>query len=217
MGRDNDPTGYESPAHKVTVKPFFMDTYEVTNEDFAKFLADTHNMYSTQIQYSRIVSHDTARQPVTGVTWNMAKAYADWAGKRLPTEEEWEFAARGTDGRRYPWGSDWKSGLANVGKTVPPNSTGYTGLTNVGSYQDASPYGLHDMVGNAWEWTASDLKAYPGGHLPVDAKTSDKVIRGGSWASTPETATTTYRRGWGANNEKDYSYTGFRCVKDIGK
>ena len=89
-------------------------------------------------------------------------------------------------------------------------------MANTGSYKGASPYGIYDMVGNAWEWTASNLKAYPGGMLPADALTADKVIRGGSWASAPAQATTIFRRGWGAHSEKDYSYTGFRCVKDIG-
>ncbi|PYS52805.1 MAG: formylglycine-generating enzyme family protein [Acidobacteria bacterium] len=178
MGRDNDPTGYESPAHKVTVKPFFMDTYEVTNEDFAKFLADTHNMYSTQIQYSRIVSHDTARQPVTGVTWNMAKAYADWAGKRLPTEAEWEYACRAGTTEDYAGNLDsmaWYD--ANSGNKTHP----------VGQKQ-ANGFGLYDMHGNIWEW-CEDVwhNSYNGaptdGGAWLSSGVQEQVLRGGSWHS----------------------------------
>jgi formylglycine-generating enzyme required for sulfatase activity len=219
MGRDGDATGYESPAHKVTVKPFFMDIYEVTNAQYAKFVQATRHKPPSYWSNGTYPA-GTELLPVTGVTWDDANAYANWAGKRLPIEEEWEFAARGTDGRRYPWGNDWKSELANVVTKTAANGEGNKGMAEVGSYSSykgASPYGIYDMVGNAWEWTASNLRAYPSGKLPTEANANDKVIRGGSWASTPETATTTFRRGWGANTEKDYSYTGFRCVKEIGK
>lgn len=207
MGR-NDGDDYERPAHQVTVKPFFMDIYEVTNAQYAEFVKATD--YKPPIQSSN-GPYPSDLLPVTGVTWDGANAYANWAKKRLPTEEEWEFAARGTDGRRYPWGNDWRSGAANAGTSAVGS------MADVGKYNGASPYGIYDLAGNAWEWTASTLKAYPGGTLPADANTTDKVIRGGSWASAPSQATTTFRRGWGARGEKDYSYTGFRCVKDIGK
>jgi formylglycine-generating enzyme required for sulfatase activity len=210
MGRDKSDGGddYESPAHQVSVKSFFIDIYEVTNEDYAKFVeATTRNPPST---WEGVYPKDAAHRPVTGVTWYDANDYARWVGKRLPTEEEWEFAARGTDGRRYPWGNDWRKGLANANGASK-------GMVNVEDCQDKSPSGALGMVGNAWEWTASTLSPYPGGILPVKVSGDLKVIRGGTSSSDQTQATTTYRRGWLARSEDDYGDTGFRCVKDITK
>lgn len=109
MGRD-DGDEYERPAHRVTVKPFFVDLYEVTNEDYAKFVKATN--YRAPSAWGMGFQPRESRKPVTGVTWDDANAYAKWAGKRLPTEEEWEFAARGTDGRLYPWGNNPPNALS---------------------------------------------------------------------------------------------------------
>jgi formylglycine-generating enzyme required for sulfatase activity len=208
MGR-NDGDEYERPAHKVTVKSFFIDIYEVTNEEYEKFTrTEEGRQYIPQGWANGTYLVGAGRKPVTGVTWNAASAYARWAGKRLPTEEEWEFAARGTDGRRYPWDNDWRAGLANADGAS-------SGLVAVGTYKGASPFGAFDMVGNAWEWTNSKMIPYPGGHLPIKVTDNLKVIRGGSLGSNRNQATTTYRRGWLAGGEDDYGNTGFRCVKDI--
>src|SRR6266404_449632 len=144
MGRD-DGDEYERPAHRVTVKPTFIDQYEVTNEDYAKFVQSTSRRAPN---WALITTLSEAHKPVTGVTWDDATAYATWAGKRLPTEEEWEFAARSTDGRRYPWGNDWQRGNANADDASKT-------LADVGSFKGTSPYGVMDMVGNAWEWTST--------------------------------------------------------------
>lgn len=209
MGRDSGDE-YERPVHKVNVKPFFIDTYEVTNEDYEKFVAATSHRAPSTWKSGSFPFH-VARWPVTGVTWDDANDYAKWIGKRLPTEEEWEFAARGTDGRVYPWGNDWKQDFANANGAIP-------GLADVGSYKGASPFGAYDMAGNAWEWTSSALRAYPGGGLPSNQLSGElKVIRGGSYESTNENATTTYRTGWPARGAKTYNQTGFRCVKDVAK
>jgi len=205
MGRD-DGDEYERPAHKVTVKPFFIDLYEVTREDYQKCL-DAQKCPLPQ-GWTWTISNSTARCPVTGVTWDGANAYAQWAGKRLPTEEEWEFAARGTDGRRYPWGNDWKEGLANANGAS-------NGVANVGTYKGQSPYGAFDMAGNVWEWTANKMVPYPGGTLPIGVSDDVKVIRGGYYLSNSNQVATTLRRGWSAQGEDDYSNTGFRCVKDL--
>lgn len=206
MGR-NDGDEAERPAHPVVVKPFYIDTYEVTNEDYKKFVSTTgHRPPATWVKGNYPTG--TARTPVIGVSWDDAEAYAAWAGKRLPSEEEWEFAARGTDGRRYPWGNGWQPGAANA-------DSANQGLADLGSSKGTSPFGAYDMVGNAWEWTASDFRAYPGGRLPANQPGGElKVIRGGSYESTKEYATTTYRTGWPARGAKTYNQTGFRCVKD---
>jgi formylglycine-generating enzyme required for sulfatase activity len=203
----------EQPAHKVTVQPFFMDTNEVTRDDYQKFVnAKGHRAPNGWIN-GRYPS-GTGKWPVTGVSWDDANAYASWAGKRLPTEAEWEFAARGSDGRRFPWGNEWKSQAANAG------NTSLNHVDQVGRNQNGmSPSGAFDMVGNAWEWTATDLAAYPGGQLPDRLPDGSevkrgKVIRGGCFLSNSDQATTTFRRGWPPSGE-NYDNTGFRCAKDV--
>jgi serine/threonine-protein kinase len=210
MGRDQSDGGdeFESPAHRVPVKPFFIDLYEVTCEDYDKFVKDTGHAPPPTWTTGGSYPEGAARRPVTGVTWDDASAYAKWAGKRLPTEEEWEFAARGEDGRRYPWGNEWQDNLANSGSKNK-------GMVDAGQYRGASPFGVFDMVGNAWEWTTSDFNSYPGGQM-AEQKSGLKVIRGGYWGSeVKKAATTTYRAGLAINGEKDYGNTGFRCVKDV--
>ena len=201
---------YEKPAHKVTVKSFFIDKHEVTCGEYENFVRATNYRQPAGWNNKNCVA-GSAKNPVTGIDWYDAAAYAQWAGKRLPTEEEWEFAARGNDGRKYPWGNDWKPGLANA-------ENASQGLTDVDRFGGASPYGAVGMVGNAWEWTSSKLVAYLGGRLPPsefgDGKADLRVIRGGSWQSDRSSATTTYRWGWSASGGKDYRNTGFRCIKD---
>jgi serine/threonine-protein kinase len=259
MGSDKGVDEAERPAHQVTVKPFFIDTYEVTNEDYEKFVKAA-NYHSPATWKNGSFPSGAARKPVTGVTWYDANDFARWAGKRLPTEEEWEFAARGTDGRYYPWLNDSPNPLSTeqekelvklrsdrkrlselytdenpdivdidhkiadferlLESSQPLANLGgvSNGLVEVGKYKGASPFGVLDMVGNAWEWTASDFRAYPGGRLPANQPSGElKVIRGGSYESTRAYATTTYRTGWPARGAKTYDQTGFRCVKDVQK
>jgi len=203
----NAGDAYEKPAHPVIVKPFLIDAYEVTCEEYLKFVkATNHRAPSNWIggQYPT----GAAKKPITGVDWDDATAYASWAKKRLPTEQEWEFAARGIDGRRYPWGNEWRLDAANADGASE-------GLKDVGTYTSgASPFGVFDMVGNAWEWTAGKLAPYPGGKLGHDASNDLRVLRGGSWGSDKQSATTTYRFGWPARGGKDYRNTSFRCAQD---
>lgn len=209
MGR-HDGEENERPQHKVTVKSFYIDTYEVTREDYKKFIDATNHRAPAGWANSSYQS-GTGRRPVTGIDWYDAAAYAKWAGKRLPTEEEWELAAKGLDGRKYPWGNDWNPAYANA-------ENASQGLTDVDKFKGATQSGAIGMIGNAWEWTATKLVAYPGGRIPPqelgDGTVDLRVIRGGSWQSDRSSATTTYRWGWQASGGKDYSNTGFRCVKD---
>lgn len=209
MGRDNGDEA-ERPSHQATVNSFFIDTYEVTNEDYEKFVkATSHRSPPTWRKGSFPAGAE--RKPVTGVTWDDANDYARWAGKRLPTEEEWEFAARGSEGRMYPWGNDWREGSANANGAAQS-------MADVAAHKGTSPFGAYDMVGNAWEWTASNFKPYPGRGLPGSLPSGDlRVIRGGCYESTKDYATTTYRAGWPARGASTYDQTGFRCAKDIGQ
>jgi formylglycine-generating enzyme required for sulfatase activity len=207
MGRD-DGDDYERPAHSVTVKPFFIDIYEVTNEDYAKFVKAT-NRLSPKHWTSGIYPVGSARKPVTAVTLDDALAYARWMSKRLPTEEEWEFTARGGDKNlRYPWGNEWRKGMANA-------DGARDGIADVGTYRGSSQFGVFDMIGNVWEWTTSDMAPYVGGKLPEKPPANTKVLRGGSFKSSKNQATATYRFGWRASEEASYTETGFRCVKDL--
>ena len=154
---------HEKPQREVWLSAYWIDLYPVTNEQYARFIDsggyentaywtpegwDWRQQRKIQAPLMWCQSNwDAADQPVAGVSWFEATAYARWAGKRLPTEAQWEKAARGSDGRRYPWGENWPtSELANFNNTV-----GHT--TAVGSYpKGASPYGCYDMAGNVNNW-----------------------------------------------------------------
>jgi len=214
MGRD-DGTELERPTHNVSIaKPFFIDTHEVTCQEYESFLAATPQS-STPIGWKdRKCPAGKELWPVSGINWYAAKAYAEWKGKRLPTEEEWEYAARGgSKGFLYPWGEVWKDGAANAGTSSPGH------IVNVRSYP-AGESSLFDMVGNVWEWTSSDIASYAGGRLPQRLANGDlvargKIIRGGAWNGDESIATTTYRMGYPPSGASDYSNTGFRCVMDV--
>jgi len=217
VGRD-DGEESERPAHSVIVAPFFLDQHEVTNEQYAKFIEATGYLLPPSWQGKRYPAGDD-KLPVTDVSWEDANEYAKWAQKRLPTEEEWELAARGTEGRLYPWGNVWQEDVANIAKDENDKRK----LAPVGAYlRGQSFYGVLDLAGNAWEWTASDYRGYQGTTLSVpEGYNNLKVIRGGSYASTPAQATATIRRGWPGTRKDwpegitpDYAQTGFRCAQD---
>lgn len=207
MGRDDGEIA-EQPPHKASVRQFFIDRTEVTNEDYAKFIKDADHKPPLTWKDGNYPSGDGLK-PVTGVNWDDANAYAKWAGKRLPTEEEWEFAARGTTGNLYPWGNRWEADKANANGAS-------RAVMEVGKTEGKSPFGIYDMVGNAWEWTADEFKPYPNGKMPPNLpKGKLRVLRGGSFESSSQYATTTYRAGWLARGANTYDQTSFRCVKDV--
>ncbi len=205
MGRDSGDE-FESPAHSVSVEPFFIDRGEVTNEEYQRFVSAIGHRVPAHWVDGKL-PEGQAKFPVVSVSWDDANAFAQWANKRLPTEAEWEFAARGTDNRLYPWGNVWKQEYANAGRQKDG------GPLEVGRFvPGASPFGALDMCGNVWEWTASDYTDYPGRRTPsLLAGAGLKVIRGGAYDVAPKRATTTYRGAIPPDRTPDR--TGFRCAR----
>ncbi len=202
MGRE-DGDEYEKPQHLVEVKPFYLDRTEVTNERYKFFVEATEHRMPQHWRGNQPPAGEE-KFPVVNVSWDDAVAFAAWEGKRLPTEEEWEFAARGRDGRLYPWGSEWNPEFANTAES------GTGKIVEVGRYPGgASPFGVLDLCGNVWEWTASDLRSYLTQELIA---TDRKVIRGGAYDVRNERATATYRGVVQA--DKVYPKTGFRCARN---
>jgi serine/threonine protein kinase len=207
MGRgkasQENPAG---PPHQVTVTPFFIDKYEVTREAYQKFIKATGHR-APSIWKNGTFPKGTGRWPVTGISWEDAQKYAKWAGKRLPTEAEWEFAARGSDKFIYPWGNKFGSDRANIARETEQ-------FTRAGSYpKGASQYGVYDLAGNAWEWTDSDFVPYPGSPFRLEGCKRCKVLRGGSYVNSPEYATTTYRLPYESTLLAEPNlYYGFRCA-----
>ena len=203
----------ERPERRVYLDAFFMDRHETTVEQYAKFLDATSHDAPPEWNIMSRAMHQ--KRPVVNVEWADAAAYCTWAGKRQPTEAEWEKAARGTDGRLYPWGYESPTRVhANLRKETWSN---HYVLSTVGSYEDGkSPYDIYDMAGNVWEWVsdwydADYYKTAPLRNPTGPARGMSKVVRGGSWGSGPEGLRAAERethvpsfQGYG---------TGFRCAK----
>ena len=229
---DEEAYDDEQPVHTVHINAFYMDEYEVTNAQFKAFVDANPQWQKSRPGFYLRYWHGNdypsreAEHPVVWVNWRAAMAYAEWAGKRLPTEAEWEYAARGgLEGQKYPWGDTITSNDANydehAGDTTP-----------VGAYA-ANGYGLYDMAGNVREWCldAYDADFYAESHdsrnplaggdsikwlcenftsIPID---SDRVLRGGSWDSSAATLRVAARDRFTPSAPNDT--LGFRCVWDI--
>ena len=216
----------EFPLKLVTLKSYWIDIYEVTNQQYLEFVkatghrpalddtCETDSCWEGNLWKGNSFSMLIRNQPVTQVDWYDAVAYCKWKGKRLPSEAEWEKAARGPSGNIYPWGKGTPKGRATYNKKWKGIAT----MTNVGSYpRGVSIYGLHDMAGNVWEWVddwymrtyySAGKKKYPKG----PAKGEFKVLRGGSWINFSDSLRSAFRR-W-SKPDLRFNDTGFRCAKD---
>lgn len=236
MGSDHGDR-HEAPRRVERVAAYAIDRHETTNRQFQRFVQSTgwrtvaegegtSTIYQDGGYHNRVAAtwwrptgagsslRGKMDHPVVQIAWSDAQAYCAWAGKRLPTEREWERAARGTDGRTYPWGEGraHDPGRANAGAESCCRESDHDGFLTtapVGSFaRGVSPEGVHDMAGNVWEWTADpflqSLDRVEGGEM---------VLRGGSWISYPHMLRTSYR---GHHTKQTrHNYSGFRCAADV--
>lgn len=190
----------ERPAHAVYLETFAIDRTKVRNRDYQRFAMISGHPLPFGLKEA------DPDQPVTGLTWREAADYCDSIGKRLPTEEEWEKAARGTDGRIYPWGNRFDPEIEKAVRASLPAKPIF------------SPYGAEAMVGFGWEWTADLYRPYPNNPYRADPfRTNVRVIRGGTGGDQPGalrllTRTTTR---FYADPEKRDRLIGFRCAKSL--
>jgi formylglycine-generating enzyme required for sulfatase activity len=206
-GTDKEKITPAYPEHKVNLPAYWIDKYEVTNYEFMKF--STENSYTGEgakegKDWRLFATQDKMNVPVLYITWNDAQAYCKAQGKRLPTEEEWEKAARGPNGYAYAWGNEWKDNSANT------YEAGLVKAADVGKFtSDVSPYGAYDMTGNVQEWTASKFETYPGN--PEKASKPWRVVRGLSYIYKGKLGKIWDRS---AQPPEAIYYFGCRCAKD---
>ena len=208
------------------VKSFYIDRFEVTNKFYEKFVGVTNNRYTSS--YSKDKRFNKPSHPVVGISWFDSKAYCQWAGKRLPTEVEWEKAARGSGPNKYnplkgrinpeiPLKNLWANfrPIISLGYDffhADPAADGFRFTAPVGSFpNETGPHGIYDMAGNVWEWVAD---VYPTRDVRDNKKNYEdlKMQRGGSWLNLKQLLDPTYRR-WSNPYIRSDSATGFRCAK----
>ena len=201
----------EAPEYIESVETFHIDLHEVTNANYHLFVSATKREPPYHWSEGNIPAGKEGH-PVIYVSWHDANAYCKWSGKRLPTEQEWEKAARGENGNIYPWGNEW-----SLDKSNNPYK-GSTGTQPVGTYPEGrSPYGLYDMSGNVWEWVDSFYLPHPGNTIPRAEYGKDKrVLKGGSWFDCLSygcgLSAPTFNRSFFTPEVKNNSF-GFRCAK----
>jgi eukaryotic-like serine/threonine-protein kinase len=227
MGSDTGE-GNERPVHRVVLSPFWIDRTEVTNAQFRMCVEAGACQPPTACEWGEPTYDDggKADHPVVCVDWDQAEAYCRWAGARLPTEAEWEKAARGTDGLTYPWGNAFDGSKVNfcdrncreTWKDATADD-GYARTAPVGSYPEAgSPCGAWDMAGNVWEWVADWYAAgyyadSDGDNPPGPPTGVYRVLRGGGWNSNQSEIRATYRNGSELPTVR-YWNAGLRCAVD---
>lgn len=248
----------EHPQHSRTLPDYYIDTYEVSNQQYKQFVMATgHPEPATWIQTAYNVTlaklaqfslpklreiavdyfqldrdtrqmskqqlldamaEDFKRQdqlPVTSVSWFDADSFCRWRGGRLPSEAEWEKAARGVDGQEFPWGNEWDPDITNIGENVMAEE----GIVAVGSFpSNASPYGVYDMAGNVWEWTADWYQPYPDSPFSsLEYGEQFKVVRGGGGGIGHYSLSVFFRAALRSPMAPEASGddAGFRCVQDV--
>ena len=225
MGDHLDGMKRAQPVHKVELDAFYIDIYEVTVGQYKQFLLETEHQ---QPSWNWIKKYSpTDDHPMINVTWHDAVAYTEWAGKQLPTEAQWEYAARGgLAGKRYPWGNKKADGsLCNFADKNAPHDffgidriadDGYRYTAPVGSYP-ANGYGLYDIAGNVWEWCSDWYDENYYSDLPVQnpqgpdlSPINLRVLRGGSWGNNTPYLRVADRIYYAPNAR--HAYRGFRCV-----
>ena len=232
MGSDKkvDRNAYqpEFPQRRVYLDAYEIDKYEVTTVQFLKFVLATDRKPLIDWQYEGGNFQETmANHPVMHVSWFDADAYCRWAGKRLPTSAEWEKAARGEDGRIYPWGNE-PAGLsrANFGRTGlsgpvrdrPERLLLYPPIISVDKYDNGvSPYGVFQLAGNVAEWTADwydphYYKTAPDRNPKGPEKGTQRAFRGGGWIDSTPSVRPAQRNGTDPNTKMNW--LGFRCARD---
>lgn len=209
MGTD-DKNSDSYPQRKVYLPAFWIDKYEVTNFEFQGFSIE-HRYAGEGVaegkDWRTFVTLDKAMFPIQYITYKDAETYCKSKGKRLPTEEEWEKAARGPNGNAYPWGNEWQDNRSNTAESGPLKPVA------VGQYDDVSYYGVHDMLGNVREWTDSWWVMYPGNKKqdPNSGKKTHRIIRGLSPNHRGKVAHLWDRSGMVPSYVGD---VGCRCAKD---
>jgi formylglycine-generating enzyme required for sulfatase activity len=215
---DNKHRPDEGPEHEVTLQSFYIDKFEVTNEQYRKFCDETHRSYPPSPFWNPEYFTTQPQSPVVGVSWDDAAAYAKWAGKRLPTEQEWEKAASWDPDahkkRQWPWGDAAEENRSNLGLQRTAVSLAAVNQNPGG----ASAYGVHDMAGNAAEWVDAYYEPYSGNTKPnPEFGARNRVVRGGTSISNFEDARTTRRfsrpADYSAEEKASNAYLiGFRCA-----
>lgn len=200
------------PEHKVKLPAFWIDKYEVTGKEYLEFSINTSYVAEGEAEgktWRTFFSPERANNPVTYITFKDAEAYCKGVGKRLLTEEEWEAAARGPKGNRYPWGNDWDPTKSNT------LEAGFRSPVDVGKFEgDVSPFGVRDMFGNVQEWTATIYKAYPGNPKAGAAEFNSgyRILKGfGSHHTGLKSSGLFSRSAYPGNYLADF---GCRCGKD---
>jgi formylglycine-generating enzyme required for sulfatase activity len=209
------------PVRRLNLPAFYIDKYEVTNKRYKRFIDAT----GYKVPWSqdpavaafiwdwqkRIYPEGKGDDPVVLINWEDAQTFCRWAGKRIPTEAEWEKAARGVNGKAYPWGDDWAAGKANT------RESGLMQTAPFGNFkEDVSEYGVHDMAGNVSEWVEEWFAPYPGNPMTsYEERNKYRVLRGGSWDYAHSIANGHHRQY--ALPQSQMAAIGFRCVKEAAE